>query len=139
MKKIIILFMSLSFAMVAHCQDVVGNKSAVEYYKSAHIKDSLKDYSGAISDYSSAIALDANYADAYVGRGNSYFYSSKYSESVADFDKAIDLQSDNGYAYYCRGWSYVYLENYDAACDDFDAAYYLGIDDALWASLDYCE
>jgi len=139
MKKLLFIFIFISFATAAQSQEPVNSKTAVEYYKSACAKDTLEDYSGAISDYSSAIALDPNYVEAFIGRGNSYFYSKKYSESVADFDKAISLDSENGYAYYYRGWAYVYLEDYDAACADFENAYYLGIDDALYASLDYCD
>ena len=51
----------------------------------------LKQYSEAIADYSIAIELNPNYAEAYNNRGLAKYNLKKYSEVIADLDKAIEL------------------------------------------------
>ena len=44
-------------------------QTAKEYFNSGYDKAEAKDYYGAISDYTKAIELDPNYANAYYNRG----------------------------------------------------------------------
>lgn len=51
----------------------------------------LKDYIGAIADYSKAIELKPDNADAYYNRGNSKILLKDYNGAITDYSKAIEL------------------------------------------------
>ena len=54
-------------------------------------KKNLKDYYGAISDYTRAIELNPNYTSAYVSRGISKEYLGDLNGACADWKKAARL------------------------------------------------
>jgi hypothetical protein len=56
-----------------------------------------KDYARAIDDYTMAITLDANLAEAYYNRGLARIYSNNKSAGVADLSKAGELGLYNAY------------------------------------------
>ncbi|MFA7361264.1 MAG: tetratricopeptide repeat protein [Candidatus Kapaibacterium sp.] len=95
-----------------------------EYYYS-------KSYEKAIADYTKAIELKPDDADAYWSRGNAYYYLQKYDEAIADYTKAIELKPDDADAYNNRGIAYRKLEKYDEAIADFSKAIELKPDYAL--------
>ena len=45
----------------------------------------------AIADYSKAIELNPNNADAYIGRGQVYSFTGYNDQAIADYDMAIML------------------------------------------------
>lgn len=53
----------------------------------------MNDLKKALKDYSSAIKLDSNYANAYESRGYVYKQLKKKKDAVKDFKKAISLDS----------------------------------------------
>ena len=57
-------------------------------------KGKLKDFSGAIADYSRAIKIDPNYATAYFNRGVSKFYLGDMIGACKDARKAQELGDD---------------------------------------------
>lgn len=57
---VIIAYLSLT---TAYCQ------TAVDWFDKGNVKVQLQDYKGAIADYSKAIELDPNDAEAYNSRG----------------------------------------------------------------------
>jgi serine/threonine protein kinase len=64
----------------------------------------LSDISGALADYSKAIELDPEYADAYYQRG--WLKEDKLDNipgALADYSKAIELNPEFAHAYYNRG------------------------------------
>ena len=50
-----------------------------------------EEYDKAIAEFSRAIELDPNYAEAYYKRGVAYLRKDKYDEAIADLTKAIEL------------------------------------------------
>ncbi|WP_044034478.1 tetratricopeptide repeat protein, partial [Microcystis aeruginosa] len=60
-------------------------------------------YDLALSDYSKAIELNPNFAEAYNNRGVLYSYQQKYELALADFNKAIEINPNSADAYYNRG------------------------------------
>ncbi|GCA71998.1 TPR repeat-containing protein YrrB [Microcystis aeruginosa NIES-2519] len=79
-------------------------------------------YDLAISDYSKAIEINPNYAQAYVNRGNLYSDLQKYDLALSDYNKAIDINPNDAYAYNNRGVLYSDLQKYDLALSDYDKA-----------------
>jgi tetratricopeptide (TPR) repeat protein len=55
----------------------------------------LRDFQGAIADYTQAIRLHPNLAYAYTRRGEAYYWLANYQRALADSDKAIQMR-DNG-------------------------------------------
>jgi serine protease Do len=55
--------------------------TADDYYTQGNQKYEQKDYQGAISLFNQAIALNSNYADAYIDRGRSYNNLKRYQEA----------------------------------------------------------
>jgi tetratricopeptide (TPR) repeat protein len=75
----------------------------------------------ALADYSMAISLKSNYADAYENRGALYYEHEDYEEALADYDNFIALRPDDPKGYFHRGNIYfVGLERYDEALADYD-------------------
>ena len=84
----------------------------------------LKDYDHAIADYSEAIRLKPDYAEAYNNRGLAFALSSKRSlaSAIADYSQAIQLRPEYVYAYNNRGVAYMASGQPDAALRDFNRA-----------------
>jgi tetratricopeptide (TPR) repeat protein len=68
-----------------------GKLSAPFYFALASREGDNKQYDKAIADYTKAIELDSNYADAYCNRGSVYNTLQQYEKAVADYTKAIEL------------------------------------------------
>ena len=77
----------------------------------------------AISDFSQALKLDPNAADAYFERARAYQERNQPQSALADFNQAIKLNPKDGYAHFERGKVYYSQNNYKAASADFSAAY----------------
>jgi tetratricopeptide (TPR) repeat protein len=58
-------------------------------------KKDVKDYEGAIADYSKAISINPDDADTYINRGNAKKNLGDYEGAMEDFDLAIKLDSQN--------------------------------------------
>lgn len=66
-------------------------------------------YHRAIQDYSTAIELAPDYAEAWYNRGCAWYEVADYDQAIADLTQAIQLAPDNGIYYGQR--SLVYLFN----------------------------
>ena len=66
-------------------------------------KKSLKDYYGAIADYTKAIELRPDDALLIYNRGVAKNYLEDYYGAIADYTKAIELNPDDASAYNNRG------------------------------------
>ncbi len=59
----------------------------------------LKDYKGAIEDYTKAIDINPDHSNAYNNRGLSKYNLKDYRGSIEDYTKAIDIDPDHPTAY----------------------------------------
>ena len=120
MKKILFLLM---FPIICFGQ------TASDFLESGNAKYDLKDYNGAISDYTKAIELDPDYADAYNNRGLSKFKLEDYKGAIADYTKVIELKPDDAATFYnSRGILKKKLKDYDGAITDYNKAISLNPD-----------
>ena len=68
-------------------------QTSTEYFNSGYDTADVKDHYGAISDYTKAIELDPNYANAYNNRGASKENLGDLNGACADWKKAAELGS----------------------------------------------
>ena len=105
-------------------------QTADDYYNKGISKFSLKDYKGAISEFSKTIILNPNYADAYINRGISKKKTLDYTGAITDYNKAIQLNPNNSDYFYNRGIAKYNLEDYNGSISDFNKAIELDSDNS---------
>ena len=85
-------------------------------------KCELGNYVGAILDYTMAIRLKPDFAEAYNNRGVAKGNLGQYFAAISDFDIAIRFKPDDATAYCNRGVAKGNLGQYFAAISDYDIA-----------------
>ena len=83
MKKLILVLLFVPL--------VCFGQTAEVYYNSGVSKVDLKDYYGAIADYSKAIELDPDDASAYYNRGIAKYYLDDINGACLDVRKSVNL------------------------------------------------
>ncbi len=63
------------------------------YFNRGNAYDDLGQYQRAIQDYTRAIQLDPDLAQAYYNRGIVYYNLGEYQRAIQDYDKACSLDS----------------------------------------------
>ena len=84
----------------------------------------------AIEQFTRALSLNPNHADAYVWRGYVYHCLNKYQEVIDNCNQAIRLNPNHANAYINRATAYNYLKNYEQALNDSNQAIRLNPNDA---------
>jgi tetratricopeptide (TPR) repeat protein len=80
------------------------------------------DREGAIENYNRAIALNPNYAEAYINRAETYYQLEDYQQAIKDYSEVIRINSYNGSFYIWRGEALSRLGEYDRAILDYSEA-----------------
>jgi tetratricopeptide (TPR) repeat protein len=93
-----------------------------KHYQAGIRYDSEGDYEHAINEYSIAISLNKEFADAYDHRGITYTKMIKYRKAVKDFNTAIKLNKSFFEAYNHRGIALYCLGDFEKALCDYDKA-----------------
>jgi tetratricopeptide (TPR) repeat protein len=94
-------------------------------------KDPLKEEEErVIADYSTAIRLKPDDADAYLGRGKAYGLRNDYDRAIADFGEAIRLEPQNVDARFARADLWWMKDEWAKLIEECDAI--LSMDDAQW-------
>ena len=88
-------------------------------------------YKKAIDNYTEALTLNPQMADAYIYRGTVYADQGKYVLAKKDFDQAIKLNPKYAAAYINRGNVHVSNGEYDSAIQNYNNAITLDPDDAV--------
>jgi len=97
--RILLCTIILPLAITSCRQD-----NANHHFKNGSAKFQLKDYNGAINDFSRAIALSINYKEAYYARAISYGILAKYDKALEDFNKVLQLDPTFKDAYMNRAY-----------------------------------
>lgn len=92
------------------------------YLTQASKKVQLRDYKGAIVNYTEAIRLQPDYTYAYFKRGLAKARLARYVDAINDFDTALRVQSNYVAAYLSRGIAKYQLGQYRATITDCNAA-----------------
>jgi tetratricopeptide (TPR) repeat protein len=99
-----------------------GLNTAADYMARGDSDYDLGDYACAIADYSRAIELKPDFAEAYNNRAYTYMKMENYAPALPDLDEAIRLRPDYVNALMNRGdiYNYYYQIDYDRAIADYD-------------------
>jgi tetratricopeptide (TPR) repeat protein len=101
-----------------------GSATGAEFYlKRGEDFSGVHQYDRAIADYTTAIQLKPDYAEAYNDRGFAYYLKGDTERAIADYTRAIELRPTYAKAYNSRGVAYM-AHGYGAtkSVPDFDRA-----------------
>jgi tetratricopeptide (TPR) repeat protein len=82
---------------------IVSNPPYVARQKIEELAREVKDYDGAITEFTKAIESNPDYEGPYWGRGTAYNIKGDYDRAIGDYTKAIELNPKYAAAYYYRG------------------------------------
>lgn len=77
------------------------------------------DCAKAINDYTKAIEINPNYAEAYYSRGKVYDKQRNLPQAISDYTKAIEINPNYADAYDARGFAYFTQGDADRANVDY--------------------
>ena len=96
--------------------------NAHDYLRKGQSKANSKDWTGAIADFSQAIALDPEFANAYNNRGSARRRQEDLAGAIADFSQAIALNPKLVSAYFSRGSIHHQQQDLVGAIEDLSQA-----------------
>jgi tetratricopeptide (TPR) repeat protein len=113
------------FASVSYVYEVSENFSSVGTISTGSVDISEEKkavYGRAIADFTQAIRLDPNNANAYTERGAAYADKGDSDRAIADFTQSIRLDPNDAVAYSNRGTAYDDKREHDRAIADYTQA-----------------
>ena len=110
---------------VAHTDDV-----SQRHILRGNIHRDIGELDAAITEYSSAIALDPNSAKSWDLRGNSYMRKGEFAKGAEDYTKAIKLKPLESWYWHERAFAYLMLGEHEKAIADHSRSIELGDNDA---------
>ena len=99
------------------------NYSQAEYFNIAgNTAKEKKDGTRAIYYYTKTIETDTAYIEAYLNRGEMYYYVDENEKALTDFDRVIELSPQEDRAYYFKGLLFNDAGNYNKAIENLNTA-----------------
>src|SRR5262249_12039802 len=93
--------------------------TAREYYDRGLSRQQRGSYDPAIADFTQALALQADYADAFHRRGETYLTKGSYEQAIEDFTHEISIDSQRTAAFSSPAHAYIHLQRYSEAITDY--------------------
>jgi tetratricopeptide (TPR) repeat protein len=90
------------------------------YSNRGNVYASAGQFNQSISDYTGAIKLNPDFAEAYNNRGIAYRNTGQLKQAIADYTKAIELNPNYAWAYNNRGIAYIKLGQLYQGLYDYD-------------------
>lgn len=81
-------------------------------------KEKIKDLDGAMKDYETALAIDAEWPKAWFVQGNIFFKKGQWQEALENYTAAIAFDEDYALAYYNRAIVHFKMGQKAKACSD---------------------
>jgi tetratricopeptide (TPR) repeat protein len=101
------------------------------HYRLGYADFSLKDFDGAITEFTAALACVPNDGPTFLARGEARIKSLQFDQALADFNEALRLDPKLAVAYYSRGDAWLRKEDLSRALVDFEKAIQLAPDNYL--------
>ena len=104
--------------------------SSQDYFMQGDYDFDRHEYTSAILDYSSAIQLNPQFAEAYNNRAYTYMVIQDYADALLDLDRAIEIRPNYPHALMNRGdiHNYYYQIDRVRAIEDYQKVIALGPD-----------
>lgn len=113
-----IFFLALLFLFILQIHGCASMRATQNFINGENYMEE-RQYDQAISEYSKAIDIDPELADAYKGRSIAYMKSSKFENALKDIDKACQLKPSNPEVLYFHGLINMSFGHYETALSDF--------------------
>lgn len=110
--------------------------SSSEYVESGKQKINIRNFSGAIQDFTKAIELDNQNELAYVNRALCRMTSGSWALAIPDCNKAISINPNQAVAYFVRGCAKANIQK--NGCADLRKSLDLGYPQAQMGLNRYC-
>jgi tetratricopeptide (TPR) repeat protein len=118
-KNIVLIFLFLVFAIT---YKGFGQKTASEFMNLGLSRYYAQDYEAALENYTKAIQLKPDFANAYYFRAKANDKLLQTKQAIDDLTQAIKIKSDFGEAYFHRGNLYEKINKKELACQDWGQA-----------------
>ncbi|MCB0035811.1 MAG: tetratricopeptide repeat protein, partial [Anaerolineales bacterium] len=92
----------------------------------------LGDHELALEDYQQVVALDPQYAAAYLKQGEIYMMSAGYDDAIAMFEEVITLETADAAVYHQLGIAYFNRDQFDLALEAYNEALTLNTENASY-------
>lgn len=119
LRKIGVLILFITFSVLSN---VFAKETAQEALNKGIKYAQQGVYNTAISEFTRAIEINPNDADAYNDRGFTYYKQGNFPQAISDYTKAIEISPNYAGYYSDRGVVYYAMQEYDKAWEDVHKA-----------------
>jgi len=98
----------------------VSAQSADAHYRMGLFKYNIRDFDGALRDFTRTVEISPNYEKAYEKLGLLKYRLEDYFGAVNDLTIAVGYFPDDAQSYYFRGLSKIQLNDFEGASEDFN-------------------
>lgn len=111
-----------SISLFSHAIEVTGGNYLAYNNRGTCYSQDKKRYDLAIADYTKAIEIKPDYAEALSNRGNAFKNKGEYDIAIFDFNRAVEINPNLSQVYNNRGTVYYERGDSDAAIADYNKA-----------------
>jgi len=108
------------------------------YFYRGLSKFALKDFRGALNDFSFVTKIDNSDANAYMNVGLCLIELNRHEEAILPLSTSIEIDNKSAYSYYLRGISFAMTGKKERGCSDLSKSGELGYEEAYNAINHFC-